>query len=136
MSNIAILESLKQEMQKSAFDIKAEAILLLAMEKGLSLEEIIIGGDKLFNREYSRDVVSSELKEDRQKQNYLRVHLSRSGFYDQLPEGLFFQLAERGNRNSRVADMSIVPTNARGNTAAVAFLVGNVIANKIHKEKK
>jgi hypothetical protein len=106
MSNTPLLESLKQEMQASAFDIKAEAMLLLAIEKGLSVEDFIVAGDKIFNREYSSDVVSSELKEDSRKQNYLHIHLSRSGFYDQLPEGLFFQLSERGNRGSRVSDMA------------------------------
>ena len=34
-------------------------------------------------------------------------------------------------RRLRVADVSIVPTNARGNTQAVAYLVANVIAQKI-----
>jgi len=106
MSNVALLESIKQEMQASAFDIKAEAILLLAMEQGLLEEDFVVAGDRIFNREYSSDVVSSELKEDSRKQNYLHIHLSRSGFYDQLPEGLFFQLSERGGRGSKATDMS------------------------------
>jgi choline dehydrogenase len=39
-----------------------------------------------------------------------------------------------GVKGLMVADNSIVPLNARGNTAATAFLIGNVIANKLlHK---
>jgi len=36
-----------------------------------------------------------------------------------------------GTKNLRVADVSIVPTNSRGNTQALAYLVGNIIADKI-----
>lgn len=36
-----------------------------------------------------------------------------------------------GAKGLRIADTSIVPTNSRGNTQAVAYLVGNIIANKI-----
>lgn len=41
-----------------------------------------------------------------------------------------------GVRNLIVADNSIVPLNARGNTAATAFLVGNIIANKLLDKKE
>jgi len=36
----------------------------------------------------------------------LELHLSRGGLYDQLPEGLFFQLSQRGAKNASAADMA------------------------------
>lgn len=41
-----------------------------------------------------------------------------------------------GVKNLVIADNSIVPLNARGNTAGTAFLVGNVIADKLLAGKK
>ncbi|MFI5343981.1 MAG: GMC family oxidoreductase [Chlamydiales bacterium] len=41
-----------------------------------------------------------------------------------------------GVRNLIVADNSIVPLNARGNTAATAFLIGNIISNQLLDKEK
>ncbi|MBC7903706.1 MAG: type VI secretion system baseplate subunit TssG, partial [Gemmatimonadaceae bacterium] len=51
-----------------------------------------------------RDVVSSEIRDESGWQHSLNIHLSRSGLYDQLPEGLFFQPASRAR--SSVADLA------------------------------
>ncbi|MBC8033522.1 MAG: type VI secretion system baseplate subunit TssG [Chitinophagaceae bacterium] len=106
MSNNTILNLLQHEIQSSPYDVKPEVQLLLAMEKGLLPDDFLMFFDKLFNREYSKDVVSSEVKEDARKQNQLHLHLSRSGFYDQLPEGLFFQLPQKSSKGMKVAEMA------------------------------
>jgi len=96
MDKEALIAQLQQEMRQLPNDIQAEPLLALALEKGLNREDYIIHCDRLFYREYSRDVTGTELKEDAWKKWVLQVHLSRSGIYDQLPEGLFFSPARSG----------------------------------------
>jgi hypothetical protein len=95
MDNFTLIELLQQEMRKSACDSRAESQLSLALQKGLSPDDFMISCDSVFHRAYSKDVMSTELKEDVRKRALLEIHLSRSGLYDQLPEGLFFQPQER-----------------------------------------
>ncbi len=107
MPKSQLIELLQKEMQQAACDIKAEAQLLLAFDKGLWPDHFMVSCNKRFKREYSKDVVQTEIKEDAAKQNLLHIHLSRSGIYDQLPEGLFFQSAQREKRNLTVANMAM-----------------------------
>jgi hypothetical protein len=105
MSSESIIELFLEEIKVRHGDVKAEAQLALAIEKGLSPDDFMISSDKLFNREFSKDLIGAEITEDARKKQLLRLHLSRSGIYDQLPEGLFF--AEREKKPSRysAADM-------------------------------
>jgi hypothetical protein len=105
MYNAQLIAALQREMQHAGSDIKAEAQLLLALEHGIELEHFMVSCDNSFKREYSRDVVSSELKEDEGGKQLLQIHLSRNGIYDQLPEGLFFQSPQRAT-GATVADMA------------------------------
>ncbi|MFT3701410.1 MAG: type VI secretion system baseplate subunit TssG [Agriterribacter sp.] len=105
MQQYELLEIIQQEMQKSAWDIKAEPQLLQCMERGLLQEDFMISADQLFKREYSRDIVGVENK-DQGNREMLLLHLSRSGLYDHLPEGLFFQQPQQGKRLITVADMT------------------------------
>ena len=95
MDNFTLIELLRQEMRKSGCDSRAESQLSLALQKGVSPDDFMISCDSVFHRAYSKDVMSTELKEDVRKRALLEIHLSRSGLYDQLPEGLFFQPQER-----------------------------------------
>ena len=99
MNNLELIQSFQRDMQQATCDAKAEVLLQLALEKGLRKDHFMVNCTRLFRREYSRDVVSSELKEDPAKQPLLQVMLSRGGLYDQLPEGLFFQLSPSRNKN-------------------------------------
>lgn len=103
--NNNLTETFRGELSSPGCDLRAEAQLLLALEQGLSEEDFIISCDKLFKREFSKDVISTEMKEDGRRQNILWIHLSRSGLYDQLPEGLFFQSPHRSSMHS-VAEMA------------------------------
>ena len=98
MNNLELIQSLQHDLQHAACDVKAEVLLLLAMEKGLRPDRFMVNCSRLFRREYSRDVTGSELKEDASKQPLLQVMLSRGGMYDQLPQGLFFQLSSSKNK--------------------------------------
>jgi Type VI secretion, TssG len=104
--NYTFIQQLQLEMKKAGWDVKAEPQLLLALEKGLLPDDFMVSCDGLFKREYSRDIIATELKEDAGKQGVLELHLSRSGLYDQLPEGLFFQSVQKGARNTTAADMA------------------------------
>jgi hypothetical protein len=105
MSSIELIELLRQELQNSLCDIKAEAQLLMAQEKGLRSDDYMISCNKRFIREYSRDLVSANLIELTANRSILQVQLSRTGIYDQLPEGIFFQSPQRSNHSVTAADM-------------------------------
>jgi Type VI secretion, TssG len=106
MDNNTLLESVQLEMKGPTCDAKSELKLLLAMEKGLSPDDFMVSCDSLFVREYSRDLIDADIKQDARKISFLEIHLSRSGIYDQLPEGFFFQHREQKHRTLRAADMA------------------------------
>ncbi len=101
-----MIEQLQLEIQQAGWDVKAEPQLLLALEKGLLQDDFMISCDGLFRREYSRDIALAAIKDDARKQAVLELHLSRSGLYDQLPEGLFFQLPQRSSKGMVATDMA------------------------------
>ena len=105
-NNYQLIEQLQLEMKKAGWDVKAEPQLLLALERGLLPEDFMVSCDGLFRREYSRDIVEVSITEDAGKQEILELHLSRSGLYDQLPEGLFFQLQKRNAKTINALDMA------------------------------
>ncbi|MEO5682173.1 MAG: type VI secretion system baseplate subunit TssG [Chitinophagaceae bacterium] len=105
-SNYSLIEQLQLEMQKAGYDVKAEPQLLQALEQGLLYDDFLVSCDGLFRREYSRDIVKSDVKEDGRRQSILELHLSRSGLYDQLPEGLFFQSSQRASKVMNAIDMA------------------------------
>jgi len=86
------LNRLRTEINGAHWDIKAESLLLMALYMGLETDELLVSCDALFSREYSKDITVSEIKEDARKKQMLQLHLSRTGLYDQLPEGLFFKV--------------------------------------------
>ncbi len=91
MENYQLLMQLQQEIQNNFLDIKAETLMAIAIENGITGDDFMIASDSLFNRAYSRDVLSAALAEDANKKSFLQLHLSRTGLYDQLPEGVFHQ---------------------------------------------
>lgn len=105
MQNFQLLEQVQEDIKASVFDIKAEAQLLQSLDKGLHIEDFMVSCNQLFRRGYAHDVVNVELK-DNKIQDFLQLSLSRSGIFDHLPEGLFFQLPQYGNKIVTVADMT------------------------------
>ncbi len=106
MDNQLLIEVFQQELQRMKCDGRAETYFALAVEQGLSPEDMLIGFDKLFFREYSKDILSTEIKEDMNKKALLQVHLTRCGIYDLLPEGLFFQPSASSGRELSAIDMA------------------------------
>lgn len=90
MEEISYISQLQEEIQNNFSDIKAESMLAIAMETGLSKDDIIISLESLFSRAYKRDILFSTIEEDANKREFLQVHLSRDGLHDQLPDGLFY----------------------------------------------
>ena len=91
MQNWDLLEKTAAELANRTADIKAEAWIALALEKGLQPTEIVAANNDSFEREYTRDIHDVDVVEADWLNHYLELHLSRPGFYDLLPEGLFFQ---------------------------------------------
>jgi hypothetical protein len=106
MENTHLIEVFASEIKNSNCDFKPEPAFLLASERGLFTDEFIISCDKLFHREYSKDIYSLNEIEDGRKQQTLQVNLSRAGIYDQLPEGLFFQLPHGTEKPTQVGQMA------------------------------
>src|ERR1700743_2907662 len=106
MDNNSFLMTLQREIRRTPCDLRAEPQLALALGRGLSPDEWMVSCDNLFCREYSRDVLFTELKEDAARNPLLLIHLTRGGIYDQLPEGLFFQ-PNGPSRSATAADMAL-----------------------------
>ena len=104
MPDYTLIELLEQQLKNGSADIKAEPKLTLAIEAGLGVEDFIVSPSKRFIREFSRDVISADLKEISSNLLLLQVLLSRAGIFDQLPEGLFFRPNQR--RIHTVAEMA------------------------------
>lgn len=61
--------------------------------EGYPREDFAVGTGDFFQRAYHNDVTGAEFHEDEWLNGMIHVQLSRPGFYDMLPEGLFFQPA-------------------------------------------
>lgn len=90
--NVSSVETFYNELSGRKHDLKAEAILCQAVENGFSPEEFIIFLSAFFEREFSKDIAEIEIiNKEEWKREFIELQLSRPGFYDLLPEGLFFQ---------------------------------------------
>jgi Type VI secretion, TssG len=96
MEKQSIINRLFQEINNNCIDINAETLLAFAAENGLSDDDFVIACNGYFYREYSKDVLASEIIEDARHNDYLQLNLSRCGIFDQLPQGLFFQPGTSG----------------------------------------
>lgn len=98
-----LLDLLKQRNT----DVRAEVLLWQAMCAGIPAGELLVKHSRFFEREYVKDITGSELVEDEWHRRYLEIQLARPGFYDMLPESLFFQPDSRDLvRRASVADMA------------------------------
>ncbi|MFD3000319.1 type VI secretion system baseplate subunit TssG [Pontibacter toksunensis] len=106
MEQDAFITQLQQEIKSNFSDIKAESLLAIATASGLTEDDFMIASDSLFSRAYSRDVLFSALEEDASKRIFLQLHLSRSGLYDALPEGVFHQPTKSSRSVANAATMA------------------------------
>ncbi len=96
------LEKIAFEFNTIPADIRAEVLLAQCIESGLVQKEFAIQSDGFFYRTYVHDLYHTDVDDQLAYRQFLSLHLSRSGLYDALPEGLFFQ-AEAGSRKARTA---------------------------------
>src|SRR5687767_514588 len=106
MQQKEVLEQLYRKLTDNDTDAKAEVPLALLMASGVREPDFIISCDSYFCREYNRDIMFAELREDAGKKEYLQLHLTRAGLYDQLPEGLFFQHSNSFHQSFLAKDMA------------------------------
>jgi hypothetical protein len=91
------LEKIALDLKALPTDVRAEVLLSQAMERGLQQKEFTAQNDSFFYRTYVHDLYKTNVDDQDAYALFLKLHLSRPGLYDALPEGLFFQ----ANNNSR-----------------------------------
>lgn len=88
-----LIQRLIEALLNNAHHLKAEALLAHVVAAGYPREAFTIGTGKFFQRSYVHDLTGARPHKDNWLQGQVHVQLSRPGFYDMLPEGLFFQPA-------------------------------------------
>ena len=83
-------------------DIRLEVILADLITEDQRLEDVLIGSDSLFKRNYHYDIEStSETVAGSGKKKKLSFVVNREGIYDRLPEDLFHQVSETKNTKDK-----------------------------------
>jgi len=75
-------------------DIRAEVLISGLIENDYIDTDWVVSCDGLFKRSYGKDLHSIDKLELEGRDN-VSFHLSRDGFYDSLPEGLFHPMADK-----------------------------------------
>jgi hypothetical protein len=88
-----LMGRLPEALLDNAHHLKAESLLAHVVAAGYSREAFTIGTGKFFERSYVNDLTGARLHKDNWLRGQIHILLSRPGFYDLLPEGLFFQPA-------------------------------------------
>ncbi len=105
MEKETLILSLVEQLRQQPADLRAEAFVVQALAQGFSWEDCIVYYDAFFSRSHANDMVSAELAEENAYRSHLALHLSRPGFYDMLPEGMFFQPGKKENGSLSVPEM-------------------------------
>lgn len=84
------LTNIIKEITAQPTDARAEVIIARLLSAGVSWPQLAIHTDDFFTRRFSRDITRTEIQEAPGFTETLHVHLSRTGLFDLLPEGLFF----------------------------------------------
>src|SRR3712207_2627262 len=100
----SIIEKYYNELLNNIHDIRGEALVNQALQQQIQPDDIVILNDGRFYREYRQDVYAIDQIEDSWLHQLLQLHLSRSGIYDLLPEGLFHQPAADRQSNNTAAE--------------------------------
>ena len=103
---MAVKETITQELKRLAADCRAEVVVDQLLISGMQWREFLLHLDKFFYRNFSRDIYASEITDSADGNGLLQINLSRTGLYDLLPEGLFFQPAATGKKVKTATDMA------------------------------
>lgn len=80
-----------EEINALPVDVRAEVIVGQLLEGKLNWDEMVVHSNKFFYRSFSKDIYNASVDDSAAFKELLHLNLSRTGLYDILPEGLFFQ---------------------------------------------
>jgi hypothetical protein len=100
------IDNFMQGLSRFFYDIKAEALINQALQKAMHPDDFVVLNDGRFFREYRNDLYAVDQVDDAWLHQLLQLHLSRSGLYDLVPEGLFHQSYTDGKSVNTAADMA------------------------------
>ncbi|GGB00712.1 type VI secretion system baseplate subunit TssG [Puia dinghuensis] len=86
-------DQLSKALADHALHLKAEALVAHVVAGGYPREAFTIATGRFFERAYANDLTAADWILDKWHNGRVHLQLSRPGFYDLLPEGLFFQPA-------------------------------------------
>ena len=110
-----LTKKLAESINANPSDIKAEVIIADLIDRGMDANNILVTFKGLFRRNYEKDVISVHIDHILE---YLVFQLTRYGFYDMLPEGLFHEMyiyssLDTTERKKRFAKQKQEEANAR-----------------------
>jgi hypothetical protein len=85
------IEKFFTELSANLYDIKAETLVNQALQHNVHPDDLVVLPDGRFYREYRTDLYAIDRIDDNWLHQLIQLRLSRSGLYDQVPEGLFHQ---------------------------------------------
>jgi hypothetical protein len=88
---LANLKKVAAELNVHPTDVRAEVLVSQAMESGLRQKDFSAQSNSFFYRTYVHDLYKASINDQNSYAVFLALQLSRSGLYDALPEGIFFQ---------------------------------------------
>lgn len=132
------IEKLFEELSANRYDIKAEALIGQVLQPA-GAGSIVAVNDGRFFREYRKDLYAIDRIEDSWKQQLLQLHLSRTGLYDLLPEGLFHQPVGESNRHDAAGMAAYSRRDKKKEAAARKFfqpLENSFFLQRVQLEKE
>jgi|RhiMetdeSRZDD1v2_1073273.scaffolds.fasta_scaffold05658_5 hypothetical protein len=128
------IEKFFTELSGNVYDIKAESLVNQALHFAMHPDDFVVMNDGRFYREYRSDVYAVTQTEDTWLHQWLQLHLSRSGLYDLVPEGLFHQpFTDRSSNNSAAEMAAHSRKDKKKETAARKFF--QPIENSLFKQR-
>ncbi len=101
-----MLDLIIEEIKNLKGDFKAEAIVDQLLQQHIKAQQLFVRTGKAHMRSFSRDVFDAENFLFNNGQESLQLHVTRTGLYDLLPEGLFFQPPQQSAQIKTAGDMA------------------------------
>ena len=93
------VQKVAEYLTRLPVDARVEIILADLVAKGMPMEDLVVIPKGLFKRNFHRDIDEVQLTEyDYHKGERVVLEINREGLYDALPEGLFHQPMQTGQR--------------------------------------
>lgn len=93
------VQKVAEYLTRLPVDARVEIILADLVAKGMPMEDLVVIPKGLFKRNFHRDIDEVQLTEyDYHKGERVVLEINREGLYDALPEGLFHQPMQVGQR--------------------------------------